>query len=408
MIVGARKCQKRENVKTVTIFQSHHAWHNPYGGAAVSRPFAFTSEESRSTRRRFLQTAAAVFGAPVLFGPSVFGGTSEESNEEVALASAPTAAKPGRLSTALVYDEMEKYHAGPPRRPESPQRYTAILESIKRSPCFKSLKTYQSRPVSQAEILACHTPGYLACVQRDVKCGKKRLSTGDTWIGQRSFTVAEYAAGAGCVGVDAVLGGQVKNAFCLSRPPGHHATSDRGMGFCVFNNVAITARYAQKKYGVGKVFIIDWDVHHGNGTQEIFYDDGSVFYFSTHQYPWYPWSGAADETGHCAGLGSNLNCPLKRGAGRKEFMAAFHDKLAPAVRRFRPELILMSAGFDARHGDPLGRLELVDRDYFDLTGLVMELAAETADGHLVSVLEGGYNFQTIGYAAASHIERLVA
>ncbi len=370
----------------------------------MNRSFVFNAEATSSTRRRFLQTVAIGLGAPVLFGRSALGGSLADAVDATA---DKQPAKSGRLPTALIYDEMNKYHAGAPKKPECPQRYNVILESLKRSSCFKSLTKYQARPASDAELLACHTEKYLACVQRDVKSGKKRLSTGDTWIGQRSFTAAEYAAGAGCVAVDAVLGGQAKNAFCLSRPPGHHATTDRGMGFCVFNNAAITARYAQKKYGVGKVLIVDWDVHHGNGTQGIFYDDGSVFYFSTHQYPWYPWTGKADETGHGKGLGTNLNCPLKRGAGRKEFLAAFHDKLAPAAKKFKPELIVISAGFDARHGDPLGKLELVDQDYHDLTTLVLELADENADGRVVSLLEGGYNLAGIGNAAVSHVERLV-
>ena len=314
---------------------------------------------------------------------------------------------PARLPTALVYDEMSRCHVSAKPRPECPERYDAVLEALKKSDYFSSLKTYRARPATDEEILACHSAKYLARVRRDIESGARRLSTGDTWVCPKSLTAADYACGAACVAVDAVLSGKGGNAFCLTRPPGHHATPERGMGFCVFNNAAIAARYAQRKRRVGKVLIVDWDVHHGNGTQEIFYEDDSVFYFSTHQSPWYPWTGKADETGHGKGLGTTLNCPLTRGAGRKEFMSAFRDKLAPAVSRFKPELIILSAGFDARHGDPLGRLELTDKDFRDLTGLVLEMAKPNAKGRVVSILEGGYNLIGLGRAAAAHVGRLV-
>jgi acetoin utilization deacetylase AcuC-like enzyme len=382
-------------------------------GFRVSRS-DYESSVPPVTRRLFLQTVGAGLAAPVVFAQSA---QAMSTLPNVSVLSADTSAKHAgksadakkikRLPTALVYDEMNKQHAGPPKRPEWPQRYDAILGALRGMKSFSALKTYQARAVTDDEILACHTADYLKCVKREVKIvGLHRLSTGDTWIGQKSFAAAEYAAGAACVGVDAVCGGLAKNVFCLSRPPGHHATASRGMGFCVFNNAAIAVRYAQKKYKIGKTLIVDWDVHHGNGTQEIFYEDPSVFYFSTHQYPWYPWTGEPAETGRGKGLGTTLNCPLKQGSGRKEFWAAFHDKLAPAARKFKPELIVISAGFDARHGDPLGKLELVDQDYTDLTAFVMQLAEETSGGRIVSLLEGGYNIAGIGQAAAAHVERL--
>jgi acetoin utilization deacetylase AcuC-like enzyme len=353
------------------------------------------SNNASTSRRRFLQTLAVGLGGSVVLGKSAFALSISE----------PQAAPPD-LPTALVYDEMSRGHVPPKPQPECPERYDAVLSALKKSECFATLKPYRARAATDKEILACHSEKYLARVQQEIKSGAKRLSTGDTWLSAQSSMAAHYASGAACVAVDAVLGGKADNAFCLTRPPGHHASRDRGMGFCIFNNAAIAARYAQRKYRVGKVLIVDWDVHHGNGTQEIFYEDSSVFYFSTHQSPWYPWTGAKNETGHGKGLGTTLNCPLSRGAGRKEFMAAFNDKLAPAVARFKPELVILSAGFDARHDDPLGRLKLTDRDYGDLTGLVLDMARRNAKGRVVSILEGGYNLTGLGKAATAHIERL--
>jgi acetoin utilization deacetylase AcuC-like enzyme len=347
------------------------------------------------TRRRFLQTVALGLGASAVWGQSA-GALLANSQQ----------ASSAHLPTALVFDEISRRHLPGVKRPECPQRYDAVLGAVKKSSYFPALRPFQSRAATDEEILACHSASYLARVQREIAAGVHRLSTGDTWVCHDSFKAAHYAGGAACVAIDAVLGGQAKNAFCMTRPPGHHASADRGMGFCVFNNAAIAARYAQRKHRLGKVLIVDWDVHHGNGTQDIFYEDGSVLYFSTHESPWYPWTGSKDETGRSKGAGTNLNCPMARGAGRKEFMAAFHDRLAPAVDRFQPELVIISAGFDARHGDPLGRLELTDEDYRDLTGLVLEMARTHAEGRVVSILEGGYSLSGLATAAAAHCGRL--
>jgi acetoin utilization deacetylase AcuC-like enzyme len=204
-----------------------------------------------------------------------------------------------------------------------------------------------------------------------------------------------------------VVKGEAKTAFCLIRPPGHHANAVKGMGFCVLNNVALAARFARRRLGIERVLIVDWDVHHGNGTQDIFYEDGSVFVFNTHQSPWYPGTGAAHETGAGAGKGTTLNCPFPAGSGRTEILGAFETKLVPAMEKFRPQLVMISAGFDSREGDPLGNFLLTDKDFADLTKIVRGIAAKTADGRVVSMLEGGYNLVGLASAATAHVAALV-
>jgi acetoin utilization deacetylase AcuC-like enzyme len=234
------------------------------------------------------------------------------------------------------------------------------------------------------------------------------LSTGDTDIDGRSWEVALHAVGGALNAVDAVVTGRARNAFCVVRPPGHHATARRGMGFCLLNNIALAARYAQRHHGLERVLIVDWDVHHGNGTQEIFYSDPSVFFFSTHQWPLYPGTGRADEAGDGAGQGTTVNFPFPAGSGRNEILGAVENSLMPAADSFRPDLVLISAGFDSRIGDPLGNFTLTDNDFIDLTHRVMEIADRYAGGRVVSMLEGGYNLPGLASAAAAHVDALMA
>ncbi len=309
--------------------------------------------------------------------------------------------------TGIAADPFVKRHEPGPGHPEQSARYSAVVHQLEISGLLPHLIKLPHRPVSDGELALAHTREYIALVDREVAEGRAQLSTGDTDVSGESAEVARRAVGLALSAVDAVFGADVRNAFCVTRPPGHHASSDRGMGFCLFNTVAIAARYAQSEYGAGRVLIADWDVHHGNGTQDIFYRDGSVLFFSTHQSPWYPGTGAASERGDSAGEGATINSPLPAGSRGSDVVGAFTEILLPAARRFRPDLILISAGFDSRIGDPLGQFLLTDGDFAHLTHLMTALADEFCDGRLVSVLEGGYNLDGLAKACEAHVRGLI-
>jgi acetoin utilization deacetylase AcuC-like enzyme len=311
------------------------------------------------------------------------------------------------LHTGLVADPICKVHDTGWGHPEATSRYDAAFRALCTRGAIEHLEKIPCRAALDEELELCHEPYYVKLVQAEVAAGAATLSTGDADICLHSMEAARYAVGGVLNAVDAVVTGRVKNAFCLVRPPGHHATTERGMGFCLFNNAALAARHAQRRHGLGRVLIVDWDVHHGNGTQDIFYTDDSVFYFSTHQAPWYPGTGAPEETGSGRGLGFNLNCPCPAGAGRDEILPAFTDRLLPLMSTFRPELVIISAGFDSRVDDPLGNLKLTDDDFVELTHLMLALAREHAGGRVVSVLEGGYNLSGLGSAVAHHVQTLI-
>jgi acetoin utilization deacetylase AcuC-like enzyme len=292
--------------------------------------------------------------------------------------------------------------------PEQPARYDSVLSALKDAGLHAAMREIGPRALQREDLLLVHEARYLDLAEREIREGRDQLSTGDTGVGRFSWDAAMAAAGCALAATDAVVKGDAKTAFCLIRPPGHHAGAGRGMGFCIVNNVALAARHAQKRLGVGRVLIVDWDVHHGNGTQDIFYADGSVFFFSTHQSPWYPGTGRADETGEGAGKGATLNCPLPARSGRAEIFECFERKLVPAMKKFRPELVLISAGFDSREGDPLGQFLLKDADFADLTHIVRGIADEHAKGRVVSLLEGGYNLRGLASAATAHVGALAA
>jgi acetoin utilization deacetylase AcuC-like enzyme len=306
------------------------------------------------------------------------------------------------INTAFLADPVAKEHDPGPGHPEQAARWDAALQGLGDNPRFYS----RPRAATTDELALCHTRDYIRQARADVQSGAPVLSTGDTDICARSFDVALRAAGTCLNAVDIVMGGEARNAFCIVRPPGHHATADRGMGFCLFNNIAIAARYARQHHGASRIAIADWDVHHGNGTQDIFYSDPSVFFFSTHQSPWYPATGAANETGEGEGVGTTLNCPFPAGSGRAEILGAFTDHFAPRMAAFQPDLVLISAGFDSRAGDPLGNFTLTDADFADLTTVMMEIADKYAGGRLISVLEGGYNLDGLRKAVYAHSHTL--
>ena len=309
--------------------------------------------------------------------------------------------------TGLLLDPFFRDHDPGMGHPESVARYEAVSGILKMHDMVEKCHALPRRVATRKEILACHDPLYFDRAMADIKEGRQLLSTGDTHVCAASFDVALAAAGSVLNAIDGVFDGTLSNAFCAVRPPGHHATADRGMGFCIFNNVAVAARYAQSRHGAERVAIVDWDVHHGNGTQDIFYEDGSVFFFSTHQWPWYPGTGANTDTGEGAGEGATLNGPFPAGSGYKQINGMMCDQFKMAMEKFKPDLILISAGFDSRIGDPLGHFTLTDAQFIELTKRLMDIAHQYAEGRIVSVLEGGYNLEGLANGVKAHVTQLM-
>lgn len=307
----------------------------------------------------------------------------------------------------LYTDRRMLDHVPPPSHPERPDRLLHILRHLERSGLDQACGQGSFREVDREDLSRVHRAEYLTWLDRFDIDGFSQIEV-DTWISPGSLLAARLAAGASVAAVNDVLLGQTKQAVCLVRPPGHHARPGEAMGFCLYGNIAIAAAHAISTHWVSRVLVVDWDVHHGNGTQEMFYDDESVAFFSIHRYPFYPGSGTAGETGTGRGLGWTKNVPVAYGTSRSDILSQFRASLEDFADKARPELVLISAGFDAHVEDPIGDLGLETEDFIELTRIVQDVAATHAGGRIVSLLEGGYNVPVLCGCVEAHIRTLGA
>jgi acetoin utilization deacetylase AcuC-like enzyme len=303
----------------------------------------------------------------------------------------------------LVLDPVFEEHDTGPGHPERPARLHAVRQAIARSGLAAGVQTVEPERADDTLLGLVHDAGHIDRIEQACRRGEGPIDSMDTVVCSDSSRVARLAAGSVVALCRRVVRGESRRGLAAVRPPGHHAERDLAMGFCLFNNVAIAARYLREFEGVGRVMIVDWDVHHGNGTQHVLEEDPDVFYFSVHQSPLYPGTGARSETGRGAGEGATLNCPLPPGTGDEGFLAALRDELVPAADRFRPDFVLVSAGFDAHRDDPLAGLEVSTEAYAEATKIVREVADRWAGGRVVSTLEGGYDLEALAGSVLTHL-----
>ncbi len=304
--------------------------------------------------------------------------------------------------TALLYHPIYLSHNTGPHHPERASRLQSIFRKLRNTNLINDLKTIEPGMASEQEISLVHSGEYISYIKK-ICSGLKDEFThldNDTVVSKSSFEAAIYAVGAVLSAIDEISKGRIANALCLVRPPGHHARPSRSMGFCIFNNIAVGAAYARRKHCLDKVAIVDWDVHHGNGTEEVFIKDKSVLYISLHQYPHYPGTGESSGEG-------NINIPMNSGSGDKEYLRAFNDIVIPELSKFEPNLILLSAGFDGHKDDPLSSINLSEEGYGEMTKMLKQSAEKYCQGRMVSVLEGGYNLISLANSVHSHLKSLI-
>ena len=302
-------------------------------------------------------------------------------------------------TSGVVQHPIYQAHNPGSGHPERPDRIRAV-DAVLNGGRFGKLARVEARPVEEWEVRRVHSASLLQSVHASAGEAFTAFDA-DTSASAQSYEAARLAAGGAIELADAIVAGDVDNGFAAVRPPGHHAEADRVMGFCFFNNVAVVARHLLETHSLGRVAIVDWDVHHGNGTQNSFYDDDQVMYVSTHQYPFYPGSGGYDEIGIGKGTGSTVNVPMAAGSAAGEYDSAFAGLIAPVLREFRPEFVIVSAGFDAHHLDPLASIGLDENDFARMARTLVDVADETASGRIMMVLEGGYDLDALARSVAA-------
>ncbi|MBP7734868.1 MAG: histone deacetylase [Spirochaetes bacterium] len=312
------------------------------------------------------------------------------------------------MTTAYLFDSVYLQHDTGWGHPEKPERLMHISIAMSEAPYYDNLLKLTSALPEMKHIEAIHSRAYIKRVEKKIKGGQQYLDSMDTAVCPYSFDVALKAVGGSLAMCDAVMEQRAINGFCALRPPGHHAERDCAAGFCIFNNIAIASRYLQNRHGVGKIAIVDWDVHHGNGTQHSFEQDNTILYISLHEHPHYPGTGSASECGTGSGKGYTINIPMRAGSSEHEYMPAFQNKVIPALDSFKPEIVLISAGFDAHRNDPLSSIRLSSETFGNFTRMIMAVADVHCSGRVISFLEGGYNLQALGESVRFMMDAFVS